>query len=485
MKQFLIIALMVLSPFWTAGQGTDNVWTLQKCVDYAIEHNLTIQRNQLGVALNEVNLNQSKMAMLPNLNGGASFGVNWGRNVDPTSYQFITERLENSNLNLSSSVILYNGGRVRNTIKQSQKNYEQSKFDLEKVKNDMVLSVVVYYTNVIFNNELYENAKKQLNSTQQQVSTTRSRVDAGVFPQSTLLDLLAQLATNEVNVINAENNWNFSVLQLKQSLQLPASSDLVVEIPDIELDEGDLAGIVADNVFSIAVNNMPEVKSAELGIGSSMLGLKIAQSGYLPRLNLNAGLSTNYSSFAADRGRFIADGGVPIMVNAPVGVVNISGTDYQVYDPVEIPSGTFTSDYPAMDQFNDNLGEYVSLGLSIPIFNGLQANSAVQRARIGINQAEITALETKQMLRQNIESAYNDVIAATKSYSSSQKQVEAQEESFRATKQRYDNGVMNFVDYQIAENNLFQSRSDLLRAKYDYIFKLKVLDFYQGKTLEF
>jgi len=203
----------------------------------------------------------------------------------------------------------------------------------------------------------------------------------------------------------------------------------------------------------------------------------VNQGSYYPRISLSAGVNTNYSSIAADRG-FIENTGNIIAL--PIGRVQSSGelvvTDFE--ERIVLP-------YPTSQQLENNFGQSISLGVSIPIFNNLQVSSNVQRAKIAKNQADIIAEQTRQTLRQTIERAYNDVYSSGKAFQSSTKRVEAQEESFRAMKQRYDNGAANATDYELAENNLFQAKSDLLRAKFDYIFKLKILDFYQGKPLDF
>jgi outer membrane protein len=214
-----------------------------------------------------------------------------------------------------------------------------------------------------------------------------------------------------------------------------------------------------------------------MGIESSMRAIKVAEASYYPRVSLSAGMNSAYSSIAAQRGLFERTGNI---LNQPIGYVQNTG-DVVVTPYDEIVNVPYTTG----QQLENNFGQSVSLGISIPIFNNYQVKAGVQRAKIALDQAEINAQFARQTLRQTIETAYNDVYSSAKAYQSSLKRVEAQEESFRAMQQRYDNGAANATDYELAENNLFQARSDLLRAKYDYIFKLKILDFYQGKPLDF
>ena len=322
-----------------------------------------------------------------------------------------------------------------------------------------------------------ENAKSQLESTVTQVDRARKHVEAGALPISALMDLQAQEARNDLNVINAENALRLSFLQLKQVMLLPGDVELDVVVPEIELNEADLADVNAQKVYEIAEATMPEVKSADLQVQSADYGIALSKANYYPRLTLTGGMNTRYSSLQKDNGQLERPG-----TSSTVQIGYVGST----FDPVfTVVDDVNRVEYPTQDILADNFGQSVALGLSIPIFNNYAVNSGVQRAKIAREQAALNAKQTRQTLRQTIETAYNDVYSSGKSYQSSVRQVAAQEESFRATKQRYDNGAANYAEYELAENNLFQARSDLLRAKYNYIFKLKVLDFYQGKPIDF
>jgi outer membrane protein len=457
-------------------------WSLQECVNYAIENNLTVKNQELSLNVNEVNSKQARMNLLPTLNASGQYGYNWGRSINPETNLVTQQQQANGFGSLNANWTLFSGMRNLNSIKQADASLVSRQFDLEKSKNDIILNVITFYTNVIFNQELLENAKLQLESTTSQMDRTKKQVEAGSLPMSNLLDLQSQVATSELNVINAENNLNFSYLQLKQVMQIPGSQPLGIEIPEIELSEADLADVNPNRVYEAAVATMPEVKSADSNIESTIMGVKVAKAGLYPRVTLSAGMNTNYSSIAKDRGNLRDPIFSGIIVTDTIGYVNgPSPQDLVLRDRPEFAFGP----YSTIDQLNDNFGQSLGIGISIPIFNNLQVNASVQRAKIAKDQAQIVAEQTRQNLRQTIERAYNDVYSSGKAYQSSIKRVEAQAESFRATKQRFDNGAANATEYELAENNLFQARSDLLRAKYDYIFKLKILDFYQGKPIDF
>ena len=493
-QQILLLIIGVLTTPFVYAQDNSIIkkWTLQECVDYALDNNLSVERGFLNVESSDITLDQSKMALLPSVNANGSTGYNWGRSIDPTTNDFITQRIHAIGASAGANVTLFNGFALRNTITQNRLSYEGSKYSLEKTKNDITINVVLSFVVVIFNKELYENTKLQLASTQEQVTRTEKQVAVGALPNSALLDIQAQLASNEVNVINQENELNISKLKLKQLLQLPANEPFDVAVPDVNLNEINLQNTSVGEIYVQSQMVMPDIKIAEYNVQSADYGEKSAKAQFYPRITASAGLSTNYSDafklFNSD-GSYtqeqIPDPENPlVMIDAyqQVKYSAVHGSDF--YAPIVSPNGNLITK-PISDQFNDNLSKYISLGVSIPIFNGMQARSNVQRATIARRQAEISKIETNNTLRQSIESAYNDVQAAAKSYQSSLKLVDAREESFRAVQKRSALNAISKYDYQIAENDLFRAKSDLLRAKYDYIVKLKILDFYQGKTLEF
>ncbi len=475
-KKITLTFLILWVGNFTANAQTDSLWSLQSCINYALEHNLLVQNQQLNVELNEVNLQQSKLNLAPSLNANTNYGFNWGRSINPVTNFSQKQQQSNGNAGLNASWLIFNGGITLKTIRQNKALLENGENDLEKTKNDVILNLITFYTNVIYNQELLHNAETQFNSTKSQLVRTQKQVAAGALPRSSELDLIAQLASNELNVIDNGNNLQLSLLQLKQSMLLPGNTNLGVIIPEIELDSSMLANINAQAIYKTAEANMPEIKSADGQVAAAEIGIDVAKGTYYPSLRLNAGVTTSYSSIVADRGLSETNG---TFTSVPIGTVD--ATSQQVSTLIE---NTDSFDYPTNQQISDNFGQSVSLSLSIPIFNNYQANAGVQRAKIARERAMVQAQQARQLLRQTIETSSNDALSAAKSYVSSFKRVEAQEESFRATKQRYENGAANYTEYQIAENNLFQSKSDLLRAKYNFIFRLKILDFYQGKPIE-
>ncbi len=452
--------------------------SLPEVVDIALKNNLNVRRSLYNVETAEVNLFQARMNFLPSVNGGGSYALNYGRSLNPVTNQYIVRNGNAINAQLSGSLLLFNGFRVTNTFRQNKKDFEASNLDLQKAKNDVIVNVVTLYINVIFNKELLETNRYQLSSSQQQLERITRQVAAGALPKSNQLTQEAQVATNEVNVINQENALNLSMLQLKQAMQVPASEAMDVVIPEIALEDLVLES-TPDQIYSTSLKTMPEIKSAMLKVESARLALQAAKGNLYPRLTLNASAFSNYSSLS--RNQTIQTGDYTLGTQ-PVGVASYAGQQAPVYafEPVTT-SGTYTES----EQLRDNLAKQLSLQLSVPIFNNWQQKGNVQRAAIQGEIARLNEIQTQNTLRQTIESAYNDAYAASKTYAANLKQVSAREEAYRMVLQRFEIGAANFAEKQIAENDLFQSRSDLTRAKYNFIFRKKILDFYQGKQIEY
>jgi outer membrane protein len=483
-----ILVLLIIPVSVAIGQDTQvEKWSLEECIAYALKNNLNIKTGEYMVEDSKVQFTQSKGDMYPTANMNGGYTNLWGRSIDPTTNLFTNQRIQSIGLQFSASYILYGGSQNRNAVKQNRLNLASANFDLEKAKNDVMLNTTLEFLTVVLNIELYENAKLQLEITKAQLETTSKQVEVGALPLSNELDLIAQVESNEVQVINAENNVRIAYLRLKQLLLLPADTPFDIEVPDIQNIEIEPEPITANSVYQTAQNLMPEIKSADMQVESAEIGVKIARGTLDPVLRLGGSMYSNYSS-AADRQRFVADpdGGsvtLPTEIGYVINPIDPALPTIPVFRDVEFPNGEYVDNYPIGTQLQDNWSYSVNLNLNIPIYNGLQSRSYHQRAKINAEQSKIMAQQTRQNLRQTIELAYTDAQAAAKTYNASIRQVESLTESFRAAEKSYNLGAMNIYDYQVSSNNLFMARSDLLRAKYNYIFTTKVLDFYLGKPL--
>ena len=466
-------------------QGVSRQLSLQECISIALENNLTVKRSTLNAELSKISLLESQASRLPSLNFGANYGNNWGRSIDPTTNSFIAQQIKTSGLSGNSSLNLFAGGQIHFSIKQSQLNLFAAQYDLESTNDNIAMNIANFYLNIIFNQELLENALLQLKSTQQQLNRTQRLVAVGSLPRTSEMALISQLAGNQVTLVNAENNLALAILNLKQAMLIPASEDIEIVIPDIDVDQLSAKNQTIQEIYDLAVGERPEIKSAYMRVESANLGLKISKGAYYPSLQLNANVFTNYSDFA-DQERILYDNATPVIQEVPIGFyIDDSMLEVPVYS--RITSGTIigTESFNRSKQWRENFSQVLSFNLSIPIFNNLRTSSNIQRAKIQMQQSEIQVKEQKNQLRQAIELAFNDTQSSQKSFLASKKQVEALEETLRIIESQYNLGAANYTEYQIASNNLFAAKSDLARSKFDYIFKQKILDFYQNRPLTF
>lgn len=451
MKRILILICFV---FATASIYAQKQWTLEDCLRYVQDNNITIKKAFLNTKITKQNHFQSKMALLPNLNASLSDNTNFGRNIDPVTNQITVDRVLNNNFSLSTSVTLFNGFQNINNIRKNNFDYLSSKYDAEKIANDISVNIVTAYLQLLYNTDLVEVSQQKVDVSELQVERIAKMVEVGILPKGDLLNTESQKAQEELQLINAQNQRDIAKLNLIQLLDLSISESFDIVKLDIEVDEN---YNTVDNqaVYTLALENLPDVKSAETKLKSSELSLAISQGARSPRLSLSASVGTLYS----DANRRL------------------------VYDSLEaIPT---PQDYPFEDQFNDNVSQAISLILSIPIFNNWQANSSISLAKIGVLQAQYSLQEVKNNLRKTIEQAQNDARSAQKKYIASKKSVAYQQESFQYTQNKYDLQLVNSYDYNNAKNTLFKAETDLLQSKYDYLFKTKMLDFYMGKPLTF
>ena len=448
-------------------------WSLEDCINYAMENNIQIKQYILNTEYNENLLKQSKLGQIPNLNANTGYNFSYGRTLDQTTYRF-TDNSQNNSLSfgINSSVNLFNGLQIRNTILQNEMNLMASYEDVEKVKNDISLNLAAAYLQILFNRELVAVTENQLAITGQQVDRTRKMVDAGKLAKGSLLEIQAQYAGEELNLINAENQFMISYLNIQQILNMAYDPEFKVIIPELQ-DPGDsLMVINFENVYEIAQQEMPEIRSAAIAVESSEKGLSIAKGRRSPQLSLSANYNTGFSDIREKVTSFNQGQQLPIGETVGGEAVLSYPTDIPIYGK-----------YPFFEQMNDNRSAGVGVGLSIPIFNGWQANTGIANARIALENTQLELENQKNILYATIQQAYADAVAALKKFNATKKALTSMEESFLYTEKKFEVGLVNAVDYNTSKNQLTSTQSDLLQAKYDFIFKTKILKFYKGEPI--
>lgn len=470
-----ILPILFLLPILVFSQQKPQSWSLQQCIEYALQHNIQVKQNLLNQRLSEATVLQYKAQMLPNLNGNASESFYNGKKVDPFTNQFVTgDWTESRNLSLSASVTLFGGFQTLNSIRQSQYDLLASKEDVLKMQNDISLNIASAYLQILFAEELLASAQNQSEVTKLQVDRIRKMVEVGNLPKGNLFDIQAQLASEELGIVNAENNLSISVLNLTQMMNVDSSEGFSVIRPDISVPNESILGVSADQIYDIALKHQPEIRSSEFRLKSSEKGISIARSGLYPRLSLSASYGSGYSGSSKDYGLPTFNGYVP------------NGNVTSAGDTVYEPSFSYNSDPPITPfrtQLENNLNRSVGFYLTVPLFNNLQTYTGITRAKINHENSLLSLQLQKDNLRKTIQMAYNDAGAALKKFQASKKAVDAMEESFHYMGQKYEVGSATTTEYNDAKNKLAKAKSDLLQAKYDYIFKLKILDFFQGKPI--
>jgi len=467
---FIVLVCFSLLSLQTKAQ---EAWSLQKCIEYALENNISVKQNELNADMAKENYNQSIANMAPSLNAGASHSYNWGQRIDPFTNTFATNRVRSNNLYVSSQVTLFSGLQMQNTLKQNSLNYLAGKYDVEKMKNDIVLNVATAYLNVLFAQELLGVAKTQKTITETQVERTQKLVDAGTLALGSLLDLQAQLASDELNEVNTQNQLDIALLTLSQVLNLENSTGFSVVKPQLEIPANPVLAETPEQIYQFALTNQPSIKSAETKVLSAEKAVKIAKGTAYPSLTLSGSVGSGYSGLSQKVVGY--EFGEPSII----GYTSSFDTVYSLSSSV-IP---ITEKTPFGEQMKNNVNENLGFNLNIPIFNGWQSHNSISRAKIARQNAEYTLQLSEQNLRQTIAQAHVDAQSALKQFYATKKTVEALSQAFDYADKRFNVGALNSTDYNTAKNRLTNSQSDLLRNKYNFIFKSKVLDFYMGKPI--
>lgn len=473
MRRFYFL-VPIFSLLFIANTKCQEVWSLERCVQHAIQNNLTIQQAKLNVQLAEIEQKTAKHAIFPSLNAASDLGVNFGKTIDPTSNSFITESFTSNRLSLNAFAMLYNGGRNYNAIKQSNYNIKAASLDAEQSEKDISLFVSSAYLNVLFAKDNIKIAQNQISLTQEQYDNLKKLVDAGASPSSELLAIEAQMANDNQSLIQAQNTYQTTLLNLKQLLRFDDNVEMEVAVPTNEITLAiDPDVVTFDEVYTSALNVMSNIKASEYRVKSANLDDDIAKSALLPSLSVGASLGSNYSNLGLN-----VDGVETEIENQEL---IIAGFPVNVGFPVTRP---ITSKASYFDQLDNNLSYGFGVNLNIPIYNNYRNKGGVEIAKIGIENAVIADEQLKENLKTTVLQSLADARAAKKTLNAADKSLEAQRTAFENAKKRYDAGALNGYDYINARSLMDNAELNRLMAKYDYIFKVKVLEFYLGKPLQ-
>lgn len=442
MKKNIFLYLIILA---CASAQAQERWSLRRCIDHAIEHNISIRQTANAAEQSAVEVNTAKWARLPNLNAGAGQSWNWGRtqtaikNEDTGDYStvYVNTSSHGTNLSLNTSIPLFTGLEIPHRYALAKLNLKAAIADLEKAKEDISINIASAYLQVLFNEELHQVALGQARLSREQQARISRLAELGKASPAEVAEAKARVAQDEMNVVQTDNSYKLALLDLSQLIELETPEGFCLESPATDLELLPLTP--PDEIFQTAMGNKASIRAAQFRLEGSKHNVRIAQSDFYPQLSLNGSLGTNYYS----------------TINR-----------------------TFSQ------QMNDNFNKYVGLSLNVPIFNRLSTRNRVRAARLQRENYALQLDNAKKTLYKEIQQAWYNAAAAESKYTSSHTATVASEASFMLMSEKYENGKANAVEYNEAKQNLLKAQSDELQAKYDYLFRTKILDFYKGVPIE-
>jgi outer membrane protein len=447
--------------------------TLQQCIGIGIANNADVLQGDLLAQRAEVNWKQSKADMLPGLNASASHGINTGRSIDPFTNTYLNQNSNYASYGLGSGVTIFNGFSMQSLVKQNKLSYEASKMTLQQRKDNLTLDIILAYLRVLNNEDLLADARNRADLSRRQVERLDVLNREGAVRPSDFSDLKGQYAGDQLSVVNNVNTLETSKITLCQLMNVPYNKDFSLERLDAPVF-ADTYTDTPDKIYEMALQQFAQVKAVDYSMQSAQQAVRVAKGRLFPTLSFSAGIGTNYSNTARS--------------STFINTTDVISDDYVIVNgnptPVIRKQDNFTSQNIAFsDQFKNNRNSGFSLDLQIPIFNGFFQRSRIKLAKIDLKNSELTVKTTKTQLQQAIEQAYIDMTTASERYKILLDQVNAYTESFRAAENRFTAGVGNSIDYLIAKNNLDNATISLIYAKYDYVLRTKILDYYKGVKL--
>jgi len=433
---FLLIFINFLLPVTQMLAQPGKKWTLQECIEHALNQNIQVRKSDLNNQSFQYYAAQAKAQRFPSVNAGITQSFSWSR--DPTGETSDYSGTNGTNYQVNSSVNLFNANRTNNQIKQANLDIAGGEYALETTRESISLSILDAFLQVLYAEEQVKNSEKQIESTASQLNLASERLVMQVISQSDYAQVKSQLASEKLNLANAQSQLAIARVSLEQLMELPVTDDFTIQHPKLEESLSMAKKPDVSSVYDTALAIKPQIKFAAINKEIAALDEKIAKAGYYPSLSANAGISSNYSG--------------------------ISSSAY-------------------FNQLNNGILPSVSFALSIPIYQKRQVKTSVELAKIGYRNAELTELDTKNQLRKNIEQACQDVISARTKYEANQENYSATQEAAALSDEKFKQGIINSVDYLVSKTNLVVAESQLLQSKYNLIFSYKILDFYTGIPL--
>lgn len=470
--RFLFACCCLVAGHWLSGQ---TIWDLNQCIEYASKNNLAVQQADLSVELAEIDVRTGRHRYFPDLTGSLNGGISFGRNIDPTTNSFTTENILYSNYSLSSAVVLFQSGSLRNASRQERIQLSAAREDRQQSLNDLGLSIAGYYLNVLLAGERLEVAAQSLETRKLQQDQAEKLIRAGLRPESDLLEWISQTALAEQGVVAAENGLDLAWLQLRQAMRLPFAADVQLQgLREEQLDAIALQLYTYEDLIAPATESQASIRAAKLRLDVAKIGEKIARATFFPTVYMSGSIGSRFSDAAIRPTEY---GTTRVSVPG----VYIDGKPAQFEQ--DYPTVLETEVTPFSDQFDQFLGYGAGISVSIPIYRNNAARGALQRAKISTRSAALQLEQRKETLDQNVFTAIANLKAAGKDYDAALKAYNASKGLQESVAKKLELGSASAFEFNVAQTNFQSSLNNLLIAKYELVFRQKVLDYYAGKKL--
>lgn len=487
LNQSCFLLLLLTGLFLNNTSFAQKKWNLMECVEYAWQHNLTVKTADVQELYSEATLKQAKLSRIPNANFSTSTGYNLGRNINPSTNTYIDLNNLSQSFGLNFDATIFNWNRIKNNILAQELENKASLADVDKAKNDVALNVATAYLQALLAIEQVRIVRVQVQQDSAQLYTVRKRVDAGAVPELDALQLESQLALDSSNLITAKSTAELNLIQLKSLMNLDFATPFEIDVPPVEIIPVEpIASLQPEDVYNLALTNQPAQKANQLRLDSKQAASKSSKANLYPTISAFGYLNTRFSNPAS------------VVTGATLNGYNANG-DYALIDPNDPNSAkpVYSPDYTLLQknrtfaqywdgwgkQFTGNMGQNLGINIAVPIFSGYTARTNYERSKIDIKNQQVVIEQADQKLKQDIYTAYTNAFAALQKFNSSKVSVDVSQKTYDYAQKRHDIGLLNTYDLITSQNNLARAKLDLANAQYDYVFKMKVLEFYKGMGL--
>ncbi len=485
MKQFITLgAALILLLTQLSAQGVSDKWDLKRCVDYAAKNNISVKQADVQARLVNIETDRTKLAQYPFANFSTNLGTQFGRSIDPTTNLFVNSQQVFQGVNLNVNAPIYNWGALQADRKIAGFNAQAAVADVERIINDVSLNIATFYLQIVAAKQQIFITQVQISQTKTQLGFTRKRVEAGALPELNAAELEAQLARDTSSYVTAQSNFTQAVIQLKAAINLDMAAPFEVDIPAVDnISLEPLTELEPAGLYQMALTNQPAQKVNSLRIKSATESIIRARAAYYPTLSAFAGLGTNFANSAQKITGFNQVGN-----KATPGFVTVNNANYSVFQPdIQLTSskrnfGQFFEGWGT--QIGDNFRQNFGINLAVPIFNGGNARLGHERAKLNLANIQVAKQQLDLTLQQNIYQAHAIALAAMLRYNASQKSVEASQKAYDFASKRYEAGLSNTLDLITNQNNLLRAKLERLNNQFDYIFRIKLLEFYKGQGIK-